>query len=106
MTTPTEVLEAVDGNRERGIAVYRERVAQQLAYHKQRIDAGYDPRCGLRLMVPGSATVVPDTPLGCSQPFVSFSLDSRDAALYAIASAAAADLVEYARQASRRGGEA
>lgn len=82
--------------RERLLAVHAARVAQQLAYHKQRVDGGFDPRCGLRLMTPDSATVVPKGPMGCASPFASFSLDSRDPEIYALAAKAARELVAYA----------
>jgi len=90
----------VDGGRERQIAVYRERLAQQLEAHKGRIDKGLQPVCGLRLMVPGSAVVIPDIhPWMGETPFAQFSLDSRDPALYAMAADCASELVEYARSA-------
>lgn len=77
------------------LAAYREDVAQRLAWHKSRVDQGLDPRCGLRLMVPGGASVVPNVPCGSAQPFAQFSLDSRDAEFYAVAQAAARELVAY-----------
>lgn len=76
---------------------YRQEIARRLEWHKQRIDQGLDPRCGLRLMTPDSASVVADIPTGFLQPFAQFSLDSRDAERYAIAHAAAVELVEYAK---------
>lgn len=82
--------------RERQIEAYREVIAGVLAYHKGRVDVGLNPRCGLRLMTPDSASVAPDAPHGFTQPFAQFSLDSRDAELYAIAHQAARDLVAYA----------
>jgi hypothetical protein len=85
--------------RERQIEAYRETIAERLVYHKLRIDAGLDPRCGLRLMTPDSASVVPDVSQAGVTPFAQFSLDSRDAELYAIAHQAARDLVAYAEPA-------
>lgn len=85
--------------RERQVEAYRVMIAERLAYHKLRIDAGLDPRCGLRLMTSDSASVVPNTPSAGTSPFAQFSLDSRDAELYAIAHQAARDLVAYAEPA-------
>jgi hypothetical protein len=70
---------------------WKQHIASRVEYAKYRIGRGLYPVCGLRLMVPGSATVVADVPIG--EPWVSFCLDSRDPEFYAVAIAAAKEVV-------------
>lgn len=84
-----------DDPRAHQLADYRKAMAKALAALKARVDQGDVPECGLRLMTPDSATIVPDTKWGFLHPWAELSLDSRDREIYAIAHNAAADLVAY-----------